>query len=97
MTRLFITEQACKHDCNFFCTAVSLPEGGVQHAFACDAICGYWLPFDPVYAGSIQEERVPSQIGVDMWRLNTMAFLPHPSDREGGWKDGPKLSTGGKF
>jgi hypothetical protein len=93
MTRLFTTEKDCKHDGKFFCTAVSLPNGDWQHAFACDCICGFWIPFDPEFAGKITEKKPQKNPIVDMWRLNTVAFLPEPAPRAEGWKDGPRLST----
>lgn len=85
----------CVHKDLFFCTTVSTEEGPM-YAFACIQRCGFWLNFDPAYAGNIKEEIVPKDYRHDCWRLNTVSFLPFP-DPNRKWKDTVPLSTGGKY
>lgn len=95
MERIFITESKCTHEGNFFCTAVT--ETGTtiaRHVMACSSICGFYMNFDPVWAGNIKEEKVPTDFRHDMWRLNTVALLSVPTmTRE--WREPSKLSTEG--
>lgn len=74
----------CPHQGKFFCTTVTTEEGKT-YAYACLQRCGFWLNFDPVFAGAIKEKIVPFNIALDSWRLNTVAFLPHP-DTTREWK-----------
>lgn len=89
MSRIFVDEKKCKHSEGFFCTTVTIGDDILQHCFACVLVCGFWLPFSPEFAGNIVETKPQKNPIVDMWRLNTVAFLPHPAeDRK--WKDAPQ-------
>ncbi len=93
MSRILVDQKTCPHNEGFFCTSVTLDDGRIQNCFACVLVCGYWLAFWPEQAGSIQEEKVPKDHRIDCWKLNTLAFYPHPAPREEGWKTGGRLST----
>lgn len=93
INRLFIDEKRCQHSDVFFCTSVSVPEG-ITYAMACSFLCGFWLNFDPVWAGAIQEVHVPKDYRHDFWRLNTVAFLPNP-DPNRIWKDSQPMAHEG--
>lgn len=93
LDRIFIDEKTCKHNEDFFCTAIEL-EGRLQHIMACSLLCGFFLNFDPVYAGKITEGEVPSNCLWDSWKLNTVAFLSFP-DPNKDWKPASKLSVEG--
>lgn len=93
MSRMIIDQKVCRHSEGFYCTSVSLASGVLQDCFACALVCGFWMNFSPEYAGRIRDRPLHKNPEVDMWRLNTVAFLPQPTDREGGWKDRFTLST----
>lgn len=85
----------CLHQSKFFCTTITTDEGPMN-AFACLDHCGFWLNFDPLWAGRIQEKNVPRDYRHDCWRLNTVSFLPH-TNPDVDWKVPKQLSTGGKY
>lgn len=93
--------RACKHVGKFYCTTVTVEEGST-YAFACLQHCGFWLNFDPGFAGHVRDIPADAKHGDDMWRIVTVAFHPFPSPtRE--WKtpqpmavEGTKM-TKGKF
>lgn len=88
-----MAKNECLHESFFYCDTVSCEEG-VTYAFVCIKRCGFWLNFDPRWAGKIQERPTPKDYKLDCWRLNTVAFLPHPStDRL--WKTSRPMAVEG--
>lgn len=83
----------CTHQSKFFCTSVSTEEGKT-YAYACLQRCGFWLNFDPAFAGAMKEKIVPFDPTQDIWRINTMSFLPHP-DPTRVWKNSQPMAVEG--
>lgn len=78
INRVFLDEKKCLHDGSFFCTMVTEKDKPI-YTMACSSICGFYMNFDPVWAGSIRDAVVPKDYTHDFWRLNTVAFITEPS------------------
>lgn len=88
-----MTANTCKHLGKFFCTTVTVPEG-TTHAFACLHHCGFWLNFDPSYAGHVRDKPAEKDSKNDFWKLTTIAFYPHPNPNQS-WKTPQPMAVEG--
>lgn len=83
----------CRHWGRFFCTSVTVEEG-TTYAYACIDRCGFWLNFDPVYAGRTRDKPAECEPRFDSWNIFTLAFYPIPNpNRE--WKTPQPLAVEG--
>lgn len=82
------TQLKCKHDSQFRCTTISTAQqDNYFYAFACSQSCGYFMNFNPIAAGEIENKRFPKNADKH-WRDIGVIYLDNAGKRSDGqeWK-----------
>jgi hypothetical protein len=89
--------EECKHNEGFH-LRMNVQESGYPGVYCCNRGCGFFLTFDPEYAGAFRPP-VDKDKDLDIYSPNFWGnmLIGYTSTAPEGKKDGPRLSTGGKY